>query len=391
MSDRFTETTSTSWFTRLSRSFVGIFVGLLLVLASVIGLFVNEGRAVKTAKALSEGAGIVVSLDAASVDPAAEGKLVHISGAVSPTSTPSDPGFAISAPGALRLVRNVEMYQWKEKTSSETRNKIGGGTETVTTYSYEKTWSQSRIDSASFKQASGHENPALPIESADFVADGANIGTYRLTQSQISSLGTLKAIQPDAKTGARVASAAGKLAASLSGDTYYSGNPTGPVVGDLRVSWKAAFASDASVIGRQSGNGIVAYKTSNGRELIMIRDGSLTALQMFEDAQKSNSTLTWILRAAGLAAMFAGFAMMLSILGVIGDVIPLIGRLVRSGTGLVAMFMTAIIGPLAIALGWIAYRPLAGLAILAGGAAIAWLVSRMARGHTAPDAVAPLR
>ena len=390
MSNNYSETTSTSWFTRLSRSFGGIFIGLLLVLASTVGLFINEGRAVKTAKALTEGAGIVASVDAAAIDPANEGRLVHVSGGISAIGSPADPSFSISAPGALRLERHVEMYQWKEKTSSETRTKVGGGTETVTSYSYDKVWSSSRIDSASFKQAAGHENPAMPIESSDFVSDGAELGAFKLTQGQIASLGEMKAVQPDAKSQSRLAAATGKLAASQSGDTLYSGDPANPKTGDLRVSWKAAFASEASAIGKQAGSGLVAYKTSNGRELLMIRDGNVAADKMFEDAQAGNATLTWILRVAGLAAMFAGFSMMLSILGVIGDVIPLIGRLVRSGTGLIAMFMTAIVGTLAIALGWIVYRPLIGVAILCVGVAIAWLVSRMAKGRQAEPTAATL-
>ncbi|MEZ5801703.1 MAG: TMEM43 family protein, partial [Nitratireductor sp.] len=232
--------------------------------------------------------------------------------------------------------------------------------------------------------------PAMPIESSDFVSDGAELGAFKLTKGQIASLGEMKAVQPDAKSQSRLAAATGKLAASQSGDTLYSGDPANPKTGDLRVSWKAAFASEASAIGKQAGSGLVAYKTSNGRDLLMIRDGNVAADKMFEDAQAGNATLTWILRVAGLAAMFAGFSMMLSILGVIGDVIPLIGRLVRSGTGLIAMFMTAIIGTLAIALGWIVYRPLIGLAILCVGVAIAWLVSRMAKGRQAEPTAATL-
>ena len=39
----------------------------------------NEGRAVRTAESLEEGAGAVVSVPADAVDPGNEGKLVHVS------------------------------------------------------------------------------------------------------------------------------------------------------------------------------------------------------------------------------------------------------------------------------------------------------------------------
>ena len=55
------------------------------------------------------------------------------------------------------------MYQWKEHESRETRKKLGGGTETVTTYEYKKEWASGRIDSSSFKKTDGHESPVLGI------------------------------------------------------------------------------------------------------------------------------------------------------------------------------------------------------------------------------------
>ena len=137
MSNSFTETTSTSWFARLRNSVGGVVIGLVLIVGMVVLLFWNEGRAVTTARSLAEGAGAVVSVGADAVDAANEGKLVHVSGTVTTDSIPSDPDFAISAPG-VRLVRNVEMYQWKEESHSETDKKLGGGEETMTTYTYSK-------------------------------------------------------------------------------------------------------------------------------------------------------------------------------------------------------------------------------------------------------------
>jgi len=112
MSNSFTETTSVSWLGRIKRSVGGVVVGLVLIIAMVVLLFWNEGRAVTTAQSLAEGASAVVSVTAESVDPANEGRLAHVGGRVVTGDTPSDPDFAISAPG-IRLVRNAEMYQWK--------------------------------------------------------------------------------------------------------------------------------------------------------------------------------------------------------------------------------------------------------------------------------------
>ena len=95
LGDTFTETTSKSWLQRIISSFVGVLVGLVLIVASIVGIFWNEGRAIDTARALAEGAGAVVSVDASAVDPANEGKLVHVMGAASATRAarrPAIPG-----------------------------------------------------------------------------------------------------------------------------------------------------------------------------------------------------------------------------------------------------------------------------------------------------------
>ncbi|MEQ1841989.1 MAG: hypothetical protein ABL994_16415, partial [Verrucomicrobiales bacterium] len=71
---------------RSKDSIGGVFIGLILIAVGVILLFWNEGRAVKRYKDLKEGSGAVISIDSASLDPAMEGRLVHITGE---TKTPT--------------------------------------------------------------------------------------------------------------------------------------------------------------------------------------------------------------------------------------------------------------------------------------------------------------
>ena len=54
-----TETTTESWGIRLGGSIKGIAIGGALFIAGIPLLFWNEGRAVKTAKALEEGASVL--------------------------------------------------------------------------------------------------------------------------------------------------------------------------------------------------------------------------------------------------------------------------------------------------------------------------------------------
>ncbi len=184
----YTETTTTSWFTRIKNALVGILIGIVLILASIYFLFWNEGRAIQTYRALVEGAGLVVSIDSAKVDAANNGKLVHISGPVKPNGAPADPTFDVSADGALAINRQVEMYQWVEKSESKTEKNLGGSETTTTTYSYSKEWKSSYVDSSNFKRP-GHDNPPFAVDDSRTAVDSAAVGAFTMTGDKVADLG----------------------------------------------------------------------------------------------------------------------------------------------------------------------------------------------------------
>src|SRR5271163_612750 len=119
MSDQFTQVTTQGWGSRLGGSLMAALFGLVLVPAGVVLLYWNEGRAVDAIRALGRGAATIVEVDATPVDPAANGKLVHVSAMMQPTTPARDPVFGVTGDGLLRLSRTVEMYQWKEDSSSQ--------------------------------------------------------------------------------------------------------------------------------------------------------------------------------------------------------------------------------------------------------------------------------
>src|SRR5690606_20119293 len=166
----------------------------ILILVAIYFLFWNEGRAIQTYRALAEGAGLVVSIDSGKVDGANEGKLVHITGAVKPGATIADPEFGIRAEGALAVRREVEMYQWVEKSESKTDKNVGGSEETTTTYTYSRKWSARRIDSSDFKVPGGHENPDFAVSSSTTTVDSADVGAFRLEGRLVAPLGDEKLI-----------------------------------------------------------------------------------------------------------------------------------------------------------------------------------------------------
>lgn len=383
----FQETTSVSWFGRIKRSVGGVVVGLLLIVAMVVLLFWNEGRAVTTARSLTEGAGIVVAVDAGRIDPAREGALVHVSGPVSTTDRPSDPEFGIVADG-LRLMRKAEMYQWVETRRTETRTKLGGGEETVTTYTYATEWSDRPQDSSQFRQPDGHANPPMEVKGQSFQVAAAALGAFQLSQRVIGMIGGQQplAIAADRLQAIQDAIGAGVRARVADGRIYIGANPQEPQVGDYRIGYEVVPTGPASIVGRQAGSGIEPYQTQAGNALLMVQSGLVPADQMFSDALSSNAVLTWIVRIVGLVFLIFGFSMLLGPLGVIGDVIPFVGSIVRMGTGLVAGVLGILVGTVTIAIAWFWYRPLTALIIVAIGVAAAFALSRFGRKKAAPAA-----
>jgi hypothetical protein len=383
-----TETTTTSWFSKLKNGLLGLLIGPLLVLGMIWLLSWNEGRSVKTYNSLVEGAGVVVSVDSGSVGAENEGKLVHVSGAVAPQGVPEDQTFGVQAEGAAGLERKVEMFQWIEESKSETKKTLGGGEETVTTYTYHKEWQSRPIDSSRFRNADAHYNPAMPFESERFWVSSATVGAFTVDGKAVADLGTEKPLTITPAVLENVSAALNSdLPVKANGTTIYvSRNRQAPAVGDIRISFARQDVATASFVGAQRGETITDdFKTSNGYTVFLSAAGNVAAPEMFETAQSENTLITWLVRFGGLLGMFIGFAMMLSILGIIADVIPFVGSIVGFGTSIIAAILTLLIGPLVIAIAWIAYRPLIAIAVLVAGVALAAALIYLRRGK----AVAP--
>lgn len=389
MSGTFRETTRKSWFGRIASSFVGALTGLVLVAASVIGLFWNEGRAVQTAKSLAEGASAVVSVSSEAVDSANEGHFVHTTGMLAAGERPADPDFGISAEG-VRLARSVEMYQWKESSHSETRKELGGSEETVTTYTYSRGWEDRAVDSGDFRQPGGHENPPMEISGETFQVPQAKLGAFTLNKTALDAMDDsrdlpLKAADLDAVRAAYGGTANVAIANSR---IYLGADPSAPRVGDYRIAYQTVPLETVSIVARQAGGALEGYQTKAGDRLLLVAAGDVPAERMFADAVTENTILTWVFRLVGLVVMGVAFALILAPLGVVGDVVPMVGSIVRLGTGFVALVLMVALGSVTIALAWVWYRPLLALGILAVGAVIAFVLLRLRKGGTAAPAAA---
>jgi hypothetical protein len=383
--DTYTEVTRRSWGEKIAGSLIGLVLGPLLVIGACVALFWNEGRAVQTARSLTEGAAIVVEVPASPVSLAHQGLLVHVTGELKSATRLTDPDFPVTA-DAVRLIRDVAMYQWKEESKSETRKTAGGGEETVTTYTYRREWSGRPIDSSKFKQPGLHENPRMSITDRDLLSRDATLGAFRLGESAIRRFNTDARFEVDPSVADVVRKKMNRPVDVQIGQIYLSDNPGSPRIGDYRIGYRMVPAGPASIVARQTDTELTGYPSKAGDVILLAQTGTHSAADMFKAAQDANKLLTWILRAVFTMLVFIGFVFSTRILVAIADVLPFVGNLMQATTFAVALVFTAILAPLVIAVAWLFYRPMISLAIVAGGAALAFAASRLvaARRRQAP-------
>ncbi len=360
--DSVSVTTNQSWFSRIGNAIAGVLVGIILFVAAFPLLTWNEGRAIKREKTLQEGSKSVVSIAPSPIVTANEGKLVHITGDATPDNAPMDPVFGISAP-AIKLHRNVEMYQWTESKKDETKQKLGGGEETVTTYSYSKDWSSSLVDSSSFQKQEGHENPAeLPVQSKTFQTDRVTVGAFTLPESLIAKIDDYQPLPVTAHT---EASTALGDSVKLANEGFYIGaNPSQPAIGDVRVRFEVVNAGTVSIVARQVQDTFEPYQIAKLGEIELLQIGTFSAENMFATETQNNAMLTWLLRLAGFVAMFIGLVLIAKPLSVIGSVIPFVGDVLGAGFGMIAFVIALPLTLATISIAWIAFRPLIGIPVL---------------------------
>jgi hypothetical protein len=367
VTDTFTETSTEGYGSRLGGSLVAALIGLILVPVAVVLLYWNEGRAVDAIRALDRGAAAIVEVSAAAVDPGSNGKLVHISGMLQPATAARDPDFGVTADRLVRLTRTVEMYQWQEESSTQSQQNLGGSKTTEKTYSYKRTWLGQPVNSGNFKVPGGHQNPPMPQRTATFDAGGVKLGAWQVDPSVLDKLTQFAPLHVQS---------APPSGYQASGDGFYRGpDPGQPAIGDVRVTFSGVPAQTVSVAAAQASGVLTAFRDVHGYTIALAEPGVASAAVLFHDEQKSEATLTWILRGVGFVAMLIGFVCMTRPLTMLFAVVPFLESMVGAGAFLVALTLAIPVTLLTIAVAWIVHRPVVGVVLLAG-ASVAWYLLR---------------
>lgn len=346
----------------------------------------------KRAKDLEDGQEIVISLNNPNNLTAitnTRGQLIYVSGQLSSMDVLEDPDFGVGSNSSLKLNREVEMYQWKETSSTRTVKTSGGGERRETTYSYDRVWSSTLINSDSFRQTNGHENPRnWAYEPLELVSDSITLGSFLLTNDVVAKFNWFTTVQDlDPST----------VRDDINVTTYNygyfvgSGSQNAPQIGDSQVEFEQVLPDTVSIVGLSRGGTenatIDEYPTKRQGTILLVRRGEFTAAELFLQAEAENEQLTWILRFVGWLAMFVGILLILQPFATFVDVIPFVGSCMEGGLTkcvfpLVAAIISIPTAAICIAIGWLAYRPIIAVPILVVSLGlIGWLCVRARRKH----------
>ena len=377
MTDSFTETTTTSWGSRLMASLKGVLLGIVLFIAAFPLLWWNEGHTLHRVETLDEGRNMVIAVATRPVDSKNDGRLVYFSGTAETEESYKDPRFGVNEK-ALKVKRSVEMYQWDEDSETKTEQNLGGSETKKTTYNYTQKWSENLIDSSSFKQPEGHKNPdSTQDRSQSFQAISVTVDEFNLSPDFINKINSYEPY-PITEANAAAMDASAKELFKIHDNGYLYGDPANPKVGDLRVKYSVIKPATVSVIGKQNGHRVEPYLTKNG-SIALLEMGNVGADTMFATAQTDNRVTAWLIRLGGFFLMWAGLGLVFSPVKILADVVPFIGNIVEAGVGFILGLAALALSTIIIALAWLAYRPLIGLALLATAGAIAFACFKQLR------------
>ncbi|MBQ9446326.1 MAG: hypothetical protein IJU61_07025, partial [Victivallales bacterium] len=337
-------TSSQSWFSRLGGAFKGVLIGLIIFIIGFPVLWNNEHDAVRNTNALNELQKVTIDVGKPEIQAENEGKPVFMTGPAATQDVLTDPIFGISE-NAIRLSREVEIYQYVEKQLSETKKKMGGGTETVTTYTYEPAWVQAPIDSNTFENPDARTTcrnvGIMRFQDDELMAANVSFGAFKFGPEIIAKIGGSKGytLAPDFQLpqqlkvlGARIEgeyvivpytapatttanainqavnAVAGAGDANAAGQAIANAVVPQPVtqIGDLRVKFAITKPHDVSLIAVQKGDTFTDYTAKNGKKQFLFRDGTHTATDLFEAKAASNKMKRWFFRAIGFILMYIG-------------------------------------------------------------------------------------
>lgn len=358
------EISTQSWGSRLKNALMGILVGIAMIIGSSMLIFWNERHTLHTAQSLEQAGKVVISVPSSPINPENNLKVIYLSDQATTKEILTDSILNISV-NAINLHRKVVMYQWEEHVQTRTESQVGGSERTVKRYTYTKEWSPKRIDSSSFHDVQGHENPSqLLIPSQLQYAKKVTVGDFVLPQSLVTQISQSQPINLNQVDKDALITEYKKNVTLKENELYFGQDPQNPQLGDIRLSMTAAYPQEVSIIAQQIDKTLQPYAAPAGESVLLLESGQVSAPSMIEHALSQNQLMGWMFRIASLVLLVLGFSLLFKPLVVLADVLPFLGTIVGFGTGFVACLCGVSLWIILTAIAWFATRPYLSISLI---------------------------
>ena len=154
---------------------------------------------------------------------------------------------------------------------------------------------------------------------------------------------------------------------------YFGRVPGSPEVGDVRVTFEKIVPAKVTVMAVVDGNTFKPFKAKNGKRFQALVMGHKSGDEIIDAAKDSNTMWTWALRILGVLLVIAGLKNIFGFLEMILKVVPFIANIFGWGIGVVCTVIGVVWSLIVIALAWVFYRPLLGIALLAIAGFLVWV------------------
>ena len=154
---------------------------------------------------------------------------------------------------------------------------------------------------------------------------------------------------------------------------YFGRVPGSPEVGDVRVTFEKIVPAKVTVMAVVDGDSFKPYKAKNGKRFQTLVMGKKSGDEIIDAEKEANNMWLWALRILGVMLVIAGLKGIFGFLETILKVVPFIANIFGWGVGVVCTVIGVVWSLIVIALAWLFYRPLLGIALLILAGFLVWV------------------
>lgn len=361
----YTETTTTWYWTRVWNSLKWILFWIVLIIASILLLWWNEWRTIDVTQWLAEWEKITVDWKISPIDKSLDWKLIYINWKADTKEILEDSTFFVSE-NSIKLIRDVEMYQWKENKKSSSKDNLWWSETTTTTYTYEKKWSNDKISSSSFKEA-WHDNPSYwQFESLRTISKEVKVWDMKLTNAFVNQLNEESNVSiKEDNFNKFIESSKITNAQNLNDFIYiWSWSINNPQIWDLKISFSAVYPYEISAIGQQNWDRLISYNTKTDTLINLLESWTVSIGEIYKQANSDNMFVAWMLRALWLFLMFVWFKLLFWLIVTLAKVLPFLSTILGVWTWLISFILTLIVWWSTIIIAWFFVRPIVSIILM---------------------------